>query len=129
MKHCLVVPSLFLAAMSVDRAQTPSAVAIKDAHIVTVVGADLPKATVVLRNGLIEQVGADINVPSDAWVIEGAGFTVYPGFIDALSTWGIANANAPAGGSARTAGGGPVNAPAPTPPANQPRIRGPEDRP
>ena len=63
-------------------------------------------------------------------VIDGSGLTVYPGFIDALSTWGIPNANAPAGGAARTAGGGSVNAPAETPAAaNQTRVRGPEDRP
>lgn len=125
MKHSLVVPSLFLAALCVVQGQTPSgAIAIKDAHIVTVGGADLPKATVVLRNGLIEQVGPDVNVPPDAWVVDGAGLTVYPGFIDALSTWGIPNANPPAAGGARVAAG-PTNAPA----ANQPRVRGPEDRP
>src|SRR5947209_2966744 len=130
MKRCLVVPSLFLAALSVVRGETPSAIAIKDAHVVTVGGADLPKATVVLRNGLIEQVGPHINISSDVWVIDGTGLTVYPGFIDALSTWGIPNANAPAGGSARTAGGPPAEAPGTTPAlANQPRVRGPEDRP
>ncbi len=116
MKHCLVVPSLFLALLSVVRGETPTVVAIKDAHIVTVAGADLPKATVILRNGLIEQVGADINVAPDAWVIDGAGLTVYPGFIDALSTWGIPTANAPAGGSAGTAGGASASSPAAVPP-------------
>ncbi|MFL6449791.1 MAG: amidohydrolase family protein [Bryobacteraceae bacterium] len=129
MKHCLVVPSLFLAVLSAVRGESPSAVALKDAHVVTVSGADLPKATVVLRNGLIEQVGADVNVPSDAWVIDGTGLTVYPGFIDALSTWGIRGANPPAAGSAGTAGGS-VATPTPAPPAtNGPRVRGPGDRP
>ena len=43
----------------------------------------------VVRDGLIEAVGANVAVPADAWVIEGDGLTVYPGLIDALSTLGI----------------------------------------
>ena len=35
-------------------AEVPGAVAIKDARVVTVSGADLPKATVLLRDGLIK---------------------------------------------------------------------------
>jgi imidazolonepropionase-like amidohydrolase len=99
--------------------ETPGAVAIKDARVVTVSGEELPKATVVLRNGLIVDVGAS-SIPADAWVIDGAGLTVYPGFIDALSTWGIPAPPA-RGGAASTA------AAAATPP--EPRARGPEDRP
>lgn len=68
--------------------QTPGAFAIKDAHVFTG-SAELPKATVVLRDGLVEAVGSGIAIPADAWVIDGAGLNVYPGFIDALSTWGI----------------------------------------
>ena len=79
-------------------AEVPLPIAIRDAHIVTVSGADLPKGTVVLRNGLIEAIGANIPVPADAAAIDGTGLTVYPGFIDGLSTWGIP-ASAPASGS------------------------------
>ena len=67
----------------------PTAIAIRDAHVVTVSGEDLPKATVLLRHGLIEDVGGQLVIPADAWVIEGAGLTVYPGFINALSSWGL----------------------------------------
>jgi hypothetical protein len=103
------------------RSETPSPIAIKDAHVVTVSGPDLPKATVLLRDGLIEDVGPNLTVPADAWVIDGNGLTVYPGFIDGLSTWGIPQPS-PAPAQART--GAPV---APAAPA--PRPRGPEDRP
>src|SRR4051794_38552907 len=109
MKHGLVVvPGVFLLALNVLQGEPPSAIAIKDAHVVTVSGADLPKATVVLRNGLIEQVGANVNVPADVWVIEGAELTVYPGFIDALSTWGIPNANPTANRTGTTAAVAPA---------------------
>jgi imidazolonepropionase-like amidohydrolase len=67
----------------------PTVFAIRDARVVTEPGKVLPKATVVIRDGLIEGVGADVKVPADALVIEGKGLTVYPGFIDAMSTWGF----------------------------------------
>ncbi|MBV9404652.1 MAG: amidohydrolase family protein [Acidobacteriaceae bacterium] len=112
------------------RSEGRGAIAIKDAHVVTVSGADMPKATVVLRDGLIEDVGPSVTVPADAWVIDGAGLTVYPGFIDALSTWGIPAAIPPI--AARAAGAAPQNIPAQASPAQQTPAqpdRGPEDRP
>src|SRR5258708_13308553 len=115
-------------------AATPTVIAIHNARVIPVSGPDLARGTVILRNGLIEAVGADIPVPADAWVIEGDGLTVYPGMIDALSTFGIPDA-APAttGGGGRGGGGGQTPAavaqtqaaPAPT----TPPARGPEDRP
>src|ERR1700694_5280422 len=70
-------------------AETPTALAIRNARIVTVSGHTIAKGTVVVRDGLIEAVGANVSVPADAWVIEGEGLTVYPGLMDGLSTWGI----------------------------------------
>jgi imidazolonepropionase-like amidohydrolase len=102
-------------------AETHGAVAIKDARIVTVSGEELAKGTVVMRDGVITEVGASLSVPADAWVIDGAGLTVYPGFIDALSSWGIPTAATPRGGANQTAGAATA-----TP---EPRARGPEDRP
>src|SRR5947209_13775120 len=67
----------------------PTVFAIRDARVVTEPGKVLPKATVVIRDGLIEGVGADVKAPADALVIEGTGLTVYSGFIDAMSTWGF----------------------------------------
>ena len=43
----------------------------------------LPRATVVVREGLIAAVGADVVVPPGAEVIDGAGRTLLPGLIDA----------------------------------------------
>ena len=63
--------------------------AITNARIVTVSGATIERGTVVLRNGLIESVGAAARVPADARVIDGAGLTVYPGFFDAYTNLGL----------------------------------------
>jgi imidazolonepropionase-like amidohydrolase len=70
------------------RAEAPRTYAIKGARIVTVSGAPIQSGTIVLRNGLIDAVGADAVAPPDAVVIEGAGLTVYPGLIDMGSTAG-----------------------------------------
>ena len=115
------------------RAETPSALAIRNARIVTVSGPALQKGTVLLRNGLIEAVGENVTVPADAWVIEGEGLTVYPGLIDALSTLGLADAapaaTATAGRTGRTAIAAAPAAPTADATATAPPAAGPEDRP
>src|SRR5262249_24668636 len=67
----------------------PTVFAIRDARVVTEPGKVLPKATVVIRDGLIEAVAADAKVPPEALAIDGKDLTVYAGFIDALSHWGF----------------------------------------
>lgn len=115
-------------------ADTQSAVAIRNAKIVTVSGPVIAKGTVILRKGLIEAVGENVAIPADAWVVEGEGLTVYPGLIDPLSTVGLASA-APAatatGGRGATTGGRGQTTAAPTAAAATPATpaRGPEDRP
>src|SRR3982751_792274 len=75
--------------------------AITNARIVPVNGPAIPHGTIVIRDGLIEAVGAAIIAPADARVIDGTGLTVYPGLIDANTSLGIPQASAtPRGGSA-----------------------------
>jgi len=57
---------------------------IKDARIVTLTGPPIEKGNIVIRDGLIEAVGAAIPIPKDAEVIDGTKLTVYPGFMDGL---------------------------------------------
>lgn len=64
------------------RAEAPRAYAITGARIVTVSGAPIQSGTIVMRNGIIEAVGAGVAAPADAVAIDGAGMTVYPGLID-----------------------------------------------
>ncbi len=119
-------PLLVLLVLSATglQAEAPTAYAIRNATVVTVSGGVLQRATVVLRDGLIQDVGPGAAVPADAWVIEGEGLTVYPGLIDGLSGWGITEPAAP---SAPTPGAGGATPPGgPSPP---PRSMGPEDRP
>ena len=63
-------------------ATAPNVYAIKGARVVTAAGAPIASGTVVLRNGLIDAVGADVSAPAGSITIEGSGLTVYPGLID-----------------------------------------------
>src|SRR5215475_10523626 len=79
---------------------TRSVYAIKDAKIYPVSGAVIARGTIVIRNGLIEAVGADVQAPPEATIVDGNGLTVYPGLIDSFSDTGLAAAPvsaAPAG--------------------------------
>jgi hypothetical protein len=113
-------------------AEGPAVIAIRNAKIVPVAGPVIDKGTVVVRNGLIESVGANATVPPEAVVVDGEGLTVYPGLIDALSTVGMPG-GAPA--AAATTGRGGRNAAATpatmaaTAAAPVARSNGPEDRP
>ncbi len=87
--------------------------AITNARIVPVSGATIERGTVVIREGLINAVGAGVNVPADARVIDGSGLTVYPGLIDSYTN--LALPDAP---PAPSPGGGPgffLAAPRPSP--------------
>ena len=116
-----LVTALFLCC-ALAFAQSHPAVAIHNAKIVTVSGSVINKGTVVVRNGLIEAVGENVAVPADAMLVEGEGLTVYPGLIDALSTWGqpggapapTATATAGRGGRGATTTAAPAATPAPT---------------
>jgi imidazolonepropionase-like amidohydrolase len=81
--------------------------AITNAKVVTVSGETIEKGTVVVRDGLIQAVGPNITAPADAQVFDGTGLTVYPGFIDTLTSLGMPAAPARPqggpGGSAATA--------------------------
>src|SRR5262245_26041292 len=67
----------------------PRVFAIRDARVVPEPGTVLTKATVVIRDGLIDAVGPSVKAPPDALVVDGKGLTVYAGFVDALSNWGF----------------------------------------
>ncbi|MFN6964957.1 MAG: amidohydrolase family protein [Pyrinomonadaceae bacterium] len=99
----LFAAALFLCAHGRIAAQQPNQTyAITNARIVTVSGPVIEKGTIVIRNGLIDAVGANVSAPADAQVIDATGMTVYPGFIDALTNLGLQSQQTPrpAGGAA-----------------------------
>ena len=63
--------------------------AITNAKIVTVSGATIPKGTIVISNGKISAVGANVTVPRNAEKFDGTGLSVYPGMIDSATNMGL----------------------------------------
>ncbi|HEY3225803.1 MAG TPA: amidohydrolase family protein [Planctomycetota bacterium] len=59
----------------------PGPVAIKNVRILTVAGAEIASGTIVLKDGKIEALGADVAAPAGARVIDGAGRVVMPGLV------------------------------------------------
>ena len=74
--------------------------AFTNATIVKDAKTTLTKATLVIKNGKIESVGAVV-VPKDAVVIDCGGKYIYPSFIDIYSDYGM-NAVTPGGGNYRS---------------------------
>jgi imidazolonepropionase-like amidohydrolase len=62
---------------------------IRNVKIVPVTSDDIPRGTIVIKDGLIESVGPDAAAPAGAEVIDGAGLIAYPGQIDAYSSLGL----------------------------------------
>lgn len=69
----------------------PPAFAIRDAKIVVKPGQAIEKGTIVVRRGLVEQVGKaeEVKLAADTFVVDGKGLTVYPGWIDAYTLNGL----------------------------------------
>ncbi len=85
----LTLLSLTLAQTRTAHLDDGDAYAIKDAQIVTGAGKTIAKGNIVIRNGLIVDVGENARIPADARIIEGAGMIVYPGLIDGYTSLGI----------------------------------------
>jgi imidazolonepropionase-like amidohydrolase len=63
--------------------------AIRGARIVTVSGPVIERGSVVVQQGRIVAVGADVALPQGATVVEASGKTLYPGLVDALTSIGL----------------------------------------
>lgn len=83
--------------------------AIRNARIVTVTGADIENGTIVIRDGKIEAVGTNVNVPAGAQSIDGRGLSVYPGMIDAGTNMGLVEVPQGANGTVDTSEVGDLN--------------------
>src|SRR5258705_4678092 len=71
---------LYLVAF-VGQDPAPGPVAIKNVRLLTASGAEIASGTIVLKEGKVEALGADVAVPAGARVIDGAGKVVMPGFV------------------------------------------------
>ena len=85
---CMVVVLIVVAATA-QSTTTRSVYAIRGAKIYPVSGEVISNGTIVIRNSLIATVGANVQIPPEATVIEGMGLVVYPGLIDSFTDAGL----------------------------------------
>lgn len=76
---------LLLTAQDVD--------AVTGARIITGTGEEIENGTILIREGRIEAVGAGLEIPSNARVLDATGLVVVPGWIEPHATRGIDRAN------------------------------------
>lgn len=86
-------------------ADAPGVYALTGATVHPVSGPAIANGVVVIRNGLIQSVGANTAIPPDAAVIDVKGAHVYPGLFDAQTFLGFAAATPARGGGAGGGGG------------------------
>jgi imidazolonepropionase-like amidohydrolase len=77
-----------LAAPSHAQSQ-PSTYAITHAKIFTLAGPPIDDGTLVIRDGKIAAVGANVAVPAGAQVVDAQGLQVYPGLFDPITQMGL----------------------------------------
>ena len=80
-----LAPCLGLLLCSSAMAEAPEVHALTGVRIVTAPGQVVESGTVVLRDGMIEAAGADVEAPPGARVWDRTGMTVYPGLIESYS--------------------------------------------
>jgi len=76
-------------------ADAPGVYAITGGTVHPVSGPEIANGVVIIRDGLIEAVGANVPIPADATTIDVKGGHVYPGLIDAQTSLGFPSAAPP----------------------------------
>ncbi len=82
----LALPLVTLAQASAPAA---SAYAITHAKIFTLAGPPIEDGSLVIRDGKIAAVGANIEIPAGVQVIDGKGLQIYPGLFDSVTQMGL----------------------------------------
>ncbi len=90
-KHILILFSILfiVASLVFGQNETKPYTAVKNVHIVPVVGDDIPAGTILIKDKFIEAIGKDIVIPVGARIVDGAGFYAYPGMIDSYCFLGL----------------------------------------
>ena len=76
------------------QSQPPSVVALTHAKIFTLAGAPIENGTLIIRDGKIAAVGANVEVPAGAQVIDAKGLQIYPGLFDPITQMGMSEISA-----------------------------------
>jgi imidazolonepropionase-like amidohydrolase len=76
------------------QSQPASTYALTHAKIFTLAGAPIEEGTLVIKDGKIAAVGANVEVPAGAQVIDAKGLQIYPGLFDPVTQMGLSEISA-----------------------------------
>jgi imidazolonepropionase-like amidohydrolase len=76
------------------QSQPPSAYALTHAKIFTLAGSPIEDGTLVIKDGKIAAVGASVEVPAGAEIIDAKGLQIYPGLFDPITQMGLSEISA-----------------------------------
>ncbi|MEO1021100.1 MAG: amidohydrolase [Bacteroidota bacterium] len=85
MKKLIITCTVFLGMTILASAQEKGSVLIQNATVITITQGDLENTDVLIQDGVIKQIGEDLDAPRGVTVIDAAGKYVMPGIIDAHS--------------------------------------------
>jgi len=89
MKNAARIALIALAVGALAPALSAQTYTIQGAKIYTLAGPPIENGTVVVRDGKIAAVGASVQAPAGATVIDGKGLQVFPGLFDCYSRLGL----------------------------------------
>jgi imidazolonepropionase-like amidohydrolase len=81
--------ALVLSPLAWAQSQPATTYALTHAKIFTLAGSPIDDGTIVIRDGKIAAVGANVDIPPGAQVIDAKGLQVYPGLFDAVTQMGL----------------------------------------
>ncbi|MBI1763586.1 MAG: amidohydrolase family protein [Acidobacteria bacterium] len=105
MKSCILALVFSALLMLPGTAQTKTdngVIAIRNARIVTVTGETIPRGTLIIKDGKIAALSANVTIPANAKQIDATGLSVYPGMIDTYTTMGLVEVGQGAPGTVDT---------------------------
>ncbi len=84
-----LVAALSCSAAFASAQQKPATYAITHAKVFTLAGGAIEDGTLLIRDGKIAAVGATVDVPASAQIIDAKGLQVYPGLFDPITQMGL----------------------------------------
>jgi imidazolonepropionase-like amidohydrolase len=89
MKSILLISALLFA----PALAAADSIAIKAGRVIPVVGEELKNVTIVIENGVIKAIGADVTVPVETLVIDAGDKVVFPALVEAQTQGGLDQPN------------------------------------
>jgi imidazolonepropionase-like amidohydrolase len=94
-----------------DMKPVTSTFALTGVNVVSSPGTMMEDVTIIIKDGLIANIGKDLTIPGEAEIIEGDSMYVYAGFISALSHAGIKSEESESRNNRSRSNVDPVNPP------------------